>query len=243
MLDETAHRSVGGPKDIEDPNELVRIEAEALQRRNDLSAVAIIDQQTYEEAVGKRTAAKEWIDNVKAWFKPMKDAAHVAHKKICDNERDVISPVEAALAQTNRVLVAWDTKQEQLRRQAQFELEREAMRKAEDERIAQAEQMKTEGADEETIDAVLDAPVQITEIAVAAPTYEKSSQITYRDNWGGECTDLFKLVQAVAKDKSKIGLLMVNQPALNQMAKALKESMSIPGCRPVNNRIAATGRG
>ncbi len=222
---------------------LVELEQEALTVKNEMAAISIVDQESYNDAVLKRTQADKWLRNARDFFKGMKDPAYAAWKKICANENLVCDPVEAVKKQLNRALLDWDYEQQQKQRQAQLELEAEARRKAENERIAQAEQMKAEGATEETIDAVLDTPVQVTEIAVAAPTYEASKAVIYKDNWGGVCDDLFKLVQAVAKDKSKIGLLMVNQPALNQMAKALKESMSIPGCRPVNNRIAATGRG
>ncbi len=221
----------------------MEIEAEALVRRSDLTAVTITDQPSYEEAVEKFTLAKNWIDKAKAFFKPIKDATHAAHKTACENERKVIFPVEAALAQTKQSLVQWDNKQEQLRREEEHRLREQAEREAEEQRLADAVHAEEMGAAPEQVDAILETPVAITAPVQAAPTYQKSSAVQMRDNWGGVCDDLFALVKAVAKDKSKIGLLQVNQPALNSMAKALKETMNIPGCRAVNNRIAASGRG
>ncbi len=211
--------------------------------RSEMAAITITDQDSYNIAVEKRTAAASWLKNAKTWFEGMKKPAHEAWKRICDNEKTVCDPVEQQVRSINAALLGWDQEQERLRRVEQQRLEAEARAKAEEERLAQVAEMESQGVDAETVNAVLDAPVQVTEIAVAAPTYEKSSAVVYRDNWSGECFDLFKLVQAVAKDKSKIGLLQVNGTALNQMAKALKESMSIPGCRPVNNKVVATGRG
>lgn len=221
---------------------LVDIEQEALMISGGLQ-IQITDQTSYDRAIEKRTAASSWLKNAREFFKGMKDPAYAAWKKICSNENLVCDPVETQLRSINNALVAFDQEQDRLRRQEQLRLEAEARQKAEEERLAQVVELEAQGVDEMTVNAVLDAPVQVTEIAVAPQTYERSKAVTYRDNWSGECFDLFKLVQAVAKDKSKIGLLQINQQALNQMAKALKESMSIPGCRPVNNKVVATGRG
>lgn len=222
---------------------LVGLEQEAVSVRSEISALTITDQASYDHAVEKRTAASGWLKNAREFFKGMKDPAYAAWKKICSNENLVCDPVESTIKHINGELIRFDNEQARLRREEQTRLDREARERAEAERIAQAEEMKANGADEETVDAILEAPLQITEMVAAEPTYEKSKAVVYRDNWGGECFDLFKLVQAVAKDRSKIGLLQVNQPALNQMAKALKESMAIPGCRPINNKVVATGRG
>lgn len=222
---------------------LVDIEQQAISIRQEMTALTITDQATYDLAVEKRTAAKNWLKGAEEWFDGIQKPAYDAYKNILNQRKLVCDPTETAIRQINGALVRWDEAQERLRREAQLKLEAEARQKAEEERLAQVVELEAQGVDEMTVNAVLDAPVQVTEIAVAPQTYERSKAVTYRDNWSGECFDLFKLVQAVAKDKSKIGLLQINQQALNQMAKALKESMSIPGCRPVNNKVVATGRG
>lgn len=224
------------------PESLVNFEQEGLMIRSEL-AIEIVDQESYNLAVEKRTLASNWLKNARTWFKGMKDPAHAAWKKICTNENTVCDPVEAQVKAINTALVRFDAEQEQKRRAEQLRLQEEARKQAEEERIAQAAEMESQGVDKETIDAVLDAPIQHIAPVVAAPTYEKSKQVVYRDNWSGECVDLFELVKAVAKDKTKIGLLQVNQQALNKMAQALKETMVIPGCRAVNNKVVATGRG
>lgn len=222
---------------------LVSLEQEAITVRNEMAAITVTDQLTYDEAVEKRTAAASWLKNAREFFKGMKDPAYAAWKKICSNENLVCDPVDSTVKQINRALLQFDQEQERLRREAQRRLEDEARQRAEEERLVQAAQMEAEGVDEETLNAVLDAPMQITEIAVAAPTYERSNHVQYRDNWGGECFDLLKLVQFVAKNKQHINLVQINQSALTQLARALKESMDIPGIRSVNNKVVATGRG
>lgn len=222
---------------------LVDLEQQALTVRSEIAALAVTDQKSYDLAIEKRTAAKHWLKHAEDWFDGIQKPAYDAYKNILNQRKLVCEPTEAAIKQINRALVDWDQEQERIRREEQRRLEAEARRKAEEERLEQAAEMEQQGADAESVNAVLDAPIEIVDRPVAAPTYEKSSAVVYRDNWSGECFDLYKLVQAVAKDKSKIGLLQVNQTALNQMAKALKDTMSIPGCRAINNKVVASGRG
>lgn len=227
---------------ITETSSLVDLEQEALMVSGGL-AIEITDQISYNFAVEKRTEAANWLKDARAFFKGMKDPAYAAWKKICSNENLVCDSVESRLKTINGALVRFDQEQDRLRRAEQMRLEDEARKQAEEDRIAQAAQMESEGVDAETVNAVLDAPIQITEPVLAAPTYEKSSAVVYRDNWGGEVVDLWTLVKHVAKDKSHLNLLQINRPALTQLARALKDSMSIPGVRAVNNKIVATGRG
>lgn len=222
---------------------LVQMEQEALGLRGEMP-MTIIDQDSYNAAVEIRVEAKQWLKNVREnVFGPMKSTAHAAWKKVCDTEKSVCDPVEAALSQTNRALLAWDQEQERLRREEQRRLEEIARQKAEEERIAEAAALEAAGVDQESVNAVLDAPIHVEAVAIAPPTYEKSSAVQYRDNWGGECFDLLKLAQYVAKNKQHINLLQVNQTALTQLARALKDSLAVPGCRAVNNKVVASGRG
>ena len=230
-------------EEMQIPHSNVEAETQALQLQQRLQIIAIVDQPTYDAAVSARTEATTWLKSARSFFKGLKDPAYAAWKNICSNENTVCDPVETTIQQINRELVRYDQEQERIRREEQARIDREARARAEAERLAQVEEMQAAGADEEAIDAALEEPVQITHVAVAAPTYEKSKSVVMRDNWSGECFDLFALVKAVAKDRSKIGLLQVNQQALNQMAKALKGTMAIPGCRPVNNTVVASGRG
>lgn len=222
---------------------LIDIETQAVAIRQEMTALAIVDQPTYDLVVTKRTEAVQWLKKAEAFFDPAIADAHSLHKKLLAQKASVVDPTKSAIARANSALVAWDHEQERIRRQKQLEIEEQARREAEEQRLADAIQMEAQGAPEEVVNEVIAAPVIVHTPVVAAPTYEKSKAVQFRDNWSGVCDDLFKLVQAVAKDKSKLNLLMVNQPALNAMAKGLKESMAIPGCRAVNNRIAATGRG
>lgn len=221
---------------------MVDLETEAISVRSQMAAVKITDQPSYNEAVDMLTTATGWLRNTREFFKSMKDPAYAAWKKICSNENLVCDPTEAGIKQIKGEIVRWDAEQERIRQVEQRRLE-EVARKAEEEtRLAEAYHMEEQGAPAEVVGAMLEEPIQVHTPVVAERTYEKSSAVTYRDNWGGTCDDLFKLVQFVAKNKQHLNLLQANGPAINQLAKALKESMAIPGIRAVNNKVVATGR-
>lgn len=225
------------------PTSMIEAEQQAIELQAQLQALTITDQTSYDKAVEARVSAKAWLKEVGEFFDSMQKPAYEAYKKILDNRKTACEPVEKHLANLNRALIAFDDEQERLRREEQRRLEEIAFKEAEEKRLAEAAHLEQVGADAETIDAMLSAPVAVVERPIATPTYERSKAVIYRDNWQGEVTDLFALVKAVAKDKSKLNLLQINQPALNQLAKALKETMAIPGVRAVNNKVAASGRG
>lgn len=230
----------------------IEAEVQALELQNQLAAVVITDQPTYDAAVEARTKGKQFLKDANDWFDSIQKPAYEAYKGILDKRKQVCSPVEDQITAINRGLITWDSEQERLRQVEQRRLEEEARQAAEAERLEMAVSLETNGADAESVAELLSAPVAMTSAIVAPATYQKSKAVNYRDNFSAEITDFFALVKAVAKDKSKLNLLVgiakngdryIPGPSLNQLAKALKETMSIPGCRVVNNKVVASGRG
>lgn len=224
------------------PSSLIEAEQQAITLQSEITAIVITDQQSYDLAVDKRTAAKDWLKRAEAWFDTIQKPAYDAYQNILKQRKLVCDPTEQAIRRINSGLVNWDNEQERQRRERQLEAEAEARKKAEADRVVEAARLEQQGAEAETVEAALDAPIIPAPVQVE-PNYERSKAVNFRDNWKGEVVDFHKLIQAVAKDKSKIGLLQVNQSALNQMAKALKDQMQIPGCKAFNDKIAASGRG
>lgn len=218
-------------------------EQRGIETQQKFAAIVITDQSSYDVAVRERTNLKTVIEEAGVEYDGDIAKANELHKSLIAKKKTICAPFENALKSISAALVRWDDEQERIRLAEQRRLEEEARKQAENDRIAEAEAMKAQGADKETIDAVLDAPIEVTVPVVAAPTYAKSSAVVMRDKWGGEVTDLFKLVQYIAKNKQHLNLVQINQPALTQLSRALKDSMSIPGIKAVNKRGAASGRG
>lgn len=235
--------------------DLVSLEQQALTVRQEMRAIQIHDQDSYNLAVEKRTQATDWLKRAAEFFDGPIKSAHELHKKLLTQKKTVCEPVESTIRQINSALVQFDHEQECKRREGQRRIEEEARRQAEEQRIADAEHMVSQGIpEEEALAAVVEAPVAVA-APVVAPTYEKSKQVQFRDNWQAEIVDLHKFVKAVAKDKSKLPLLVGIQrnpdgrflpgPPLNQLAKAMRETLeeSCPGIVARNARVVASGRG
>lgn len=218
------------------------IESQALILSEQAKTLQVTDQTTYNQAVGLRGAIKDFLKGVQDIFEPMRERAYSAYQEVM-KQRDVIkAPAETALKGLDTGISNWTRERERLQRVEQARLQQEANQRAEENRLARAVEVEQAGFDEESVQAVLAEPVR-TETAVATPTYQKSSAIVTRDNWSGEIYDLWELAKAVAADKSKMNLIQGNQTAVNQMARALKETMDIPGIRAVNTPVvASTGR-
>lgn len=201
----------------------------------------ISGQEEYDTAVKARTDLANFLKAAEASFKAIKDPVWQEHKAICKQESDVCEPVRALMKRINAALLDFDRVQEQKRIEEQRRLQEEANRQEEERRLAAAANAEAQGMDAETVEAILEQDA--APVVVAAPTYEKSKAITYRDNWTATVTDLKKLVQFIAKHPMYINLLEVNQGRLTAQARALKEHLNLPGVRVENKKSVASGRG
>jgi len=100
----------------------------------------------------------------------------------------------------------------------------------------QAQQTAAAGAAEaeqitSTVDLITAAPVPL---ASAAP---KVKGLSTRENWKAQVTDKMKLLQHIVAHPEFENLVEINQSALNQLAKAQKQAMKLPGVEPFNDAI------
>jgi len=70
-----------------------------------------------------------------------------------------------------------------------------------------------------------------------APTFTKTKGFSSRENWSAEVTDIKALCRAVADGKTAENLVGANMPALNQMARAMKQAFNVPGVRAVKEIV------
>lgn len=229
--------------------EVIQIETQALGLADQAKAIQVVDQPSYDKAVDVRVACKDMIADIDRVFGPMKQKAFEAHREICSQEKKIKSPIDAALVAVNAGISRFTAEQERIRREAEArayqEAEERARREAEDGRLRLAQEAKNNGATDEHVDEILEAPVVVTKVEPVAveSTFQKSSSVVIRENWIGECFDLKALIKAAAKNPMLAGLLCVNQQGLNAMARTMKETMQVPGCKATNRSVVSTGRG
>lgn len=114
-------------------------------------------------------------------------------------------------------------------------LQREAAEAAESGDTGKAAELATAATTETLTAAVITAPTLATE----AP---KVAGISTRVTWGAEVIDLHALVRHVAEHPEHIGLVQADTKALNAMAKALKDTLAIPGVKAVATESIAANR-
>lgn len=185
---------------------------------------------------------------VTEFFSPLKKKASEAHRALCDAENKALKPAQDDEAAIKRALGTYDAEQDRIRHEEERRLREEARQREETRRLEEAAALEREAAatgDEELREeaaALIAAPVEAPVVTIQ-PTTPKVAGIVRREVWKADVTDLAKLVKAAAENPQYLNLLLANNTALQQMAKALKGAMAIPGVRVyAESQIAAGGR-
>ena len=195
-------------------------------------AIRITDQRSYDEAtdllVGIANLKKQIMDH----HAPIKKAAHDAHKAVVSAENRMLDPLVRADGILRSGISAFTREQARLAAVAHAKAEEEARLEEENQRLALAIQAKEHGAPEETVVKILDTPMPVAPVVVPQ-AYMQARGVGTVERWAAEVFDLKLLCMAVASNKASIELIQPNMQALNQMARAMKSTMNIPGVRAV----------
>lgn len=101
-----------------------------------------------------------------------------------------------------------------------------AIRAAEEAAIRAAQDKERQEAEAAAIE--LTASVITAPVALAAPVAASGTSVRW--TWKARCVDKAELVKFVSVNPQFLNLIDVNDSALNQLARAMKESMKISGC-------------
>jgi hypothetical protein len=220
------------------------LEARALSVPEQAAALEVHDQPTYERA------ATFLCDVVAAMRKEVESTfdssirqAHQLHKELCAQRNRHLDPILKAEALIKQRIGAYELDC----RRRQEEAERQA-REAAELAAAQAteyaiEEAEAQGATVEEVTAIIEQPVVQTRPFVA-PTFQRVKGVTTRGTFKAEIRDLRTFVRAVAEGKVPLNCLMVNETALNALARAHGAELErhVPGVRAVQVSSVATGR-
>ncbi len=240
------------------------LETQAAQIAARIPLIAITDQASLEAAAADRAEIKRRLLKIAEVMDPICDAAYKTWKTAVAKRDGLKAPFVEADKAYARAMGAYEQEQARRRREAEENARRERERRereereraaaeearlkkeAEDRRLAEAAAAEARG-DRETAQRLIEAPIETPTVAprpvfvptAPLPAKPTADGVSFRDTWKAEVTDLMALVRAVATGTQPITLLSANTVALNQMARALKGAMSVPGVRAVNERIAA----
>jgi len=225
-----------------------QVTQKALTFPDQARSISIVDAKTYESACDFLKGIKALRGEIAETFDPHIKRAFESHRALCKEKQDAEKPLTEAERIVKDALRAYDTEQERLRREESRRLQEEARRQEEQRLLEQAIELedaaKASGDASLALEAqtLLEQPVVVPTV-VAPPTTPKVAGITYRETWSGRVTDLPALIRHAAAHPQFMGLLQINQPALNQLARSMKAHLKVPGVEAVCTKdVAASSR-
>lgn len=219
-----------------------------VQQVDVLCAARLVDALAYTAATGLLKTVKGFQSEIKTYYEPRKAQAKAVHQQYCDDERERLLPLTTAESLLKRSLLAYDEEQARIQREEQRWLEEMARKQEEERRLAEAAALEMEGNASDDPELLFQAnelitqPIETPLVSVARAT-PKIAGVAYRENWKAECVSLLQLVRHVAEHPEHLNLLQANGTALNQLARAQKSGLKLPGVRIIcEKNIAAGGR-
>lgn len=190
----------------------------------------------------QRARVYEYLSGLKALkrdisehYADLRRPFNAALANVRETEREQLSPVETAITHATTILRHYDAA--------------EAERKAEEARrvLEEATRAATARADKlveaaltatrpEQADALLAQAVAVVTAPPDVPaTVEPPKASGRRETWSAEVVDFAALVHAVAAGRVPLTVLKPHQPALNELARAYRQTLDVPGVRAVSD--------
>lgn len=186
----------------------------------------VTNDEEYQSAAEFGRAIKAKANEITAFFKPMKDAAHKTHKEVCEREKKMLEPLAKAEKLVKQAMGAYVTEQERKRKEAEEAARRAAAAEAE-RKLADAISLEEQGREDEAAAAIEEAEVIDTvgsslTISAAPP---KVKGVTAKRDYEIVGVDGAK----VPINFAGIELRPVDTAAVMRLIRASKGSIQIPG--------------
>lgn len=222
--------------------EIKRMETTALSWPQRAEAIVIADQDSYTSAAELLVDITSLERQVVEHHAPIKAAAWNAHKVAVAAEKKLLEPLNVAKGIIKARLVGWTQEQERIRLEAQRKAEEEARILEEEQRLQLAAEAEEAGAPEETVQEILEMPTVMVPVPVVRPTFQRAPGVSTSQRWKAQVVDIRALCRAVADGRASTELVQPNLVALNNMARAMKQTMNIPGVKAVPETTVAVRR-
>lgn len=209
----------------------VQLEQRAASLPEQARALQIVDRPSFELAADRLRGVVELRREIEAHHAPMKQKAFEAHRTICAAERKLLEPVAEAERILKSGIGAWELQQRRLREEEERLIREEAEREQAELIEAAAVEAEAQGATVEEVAAIIEQPIILPKIAASTET--RVAGLSTAAVYGAEVVSLRDLCRAIADGKASPNFVAPNYTALNQAARAMRESFSVSGCRVV----------
>lgn len=202
------------------------VEQEALTYPQQARQITITNNEDYQRAANFLLSIKATRKKINESFDPIIAKAHAAHKEAVAQKKKVDEPLELAERMVKPLMAAYDTQQEQLRREEENRLREQAKKQEEERMLREAESLEKQGQ-YEAASEVIAQPIYVPPVVVAK-TVPKISGVVFREIWKFRIIDASKLPREyLIPDEVKIG----------QVVRALKSSTNIAGVEAYAEKV------
>ena len=209
------------------------METTALAWPDRAEAITITDQLSYNEAASLLLDIVQLRKEIVLHHRPIKESANRTHKLAVAAEKKLLDPVSEAESTVKRAIGKWHEEQRAIEEKARLRLEKAQKDAEEEARLAIAGQAEELGATEETVNEILETRVMRPVSAVPQPTYRKASGVSTQKRWKAEVVDIKALCRGVADGTVSSELVSPNMMGLNAMARAMRSTFNVAGCKAV----------
>lgn len=184
---------------------------------------------------------KDLLKKANEVFDPAIAAANASHKAAIAAKKKVTDPITEAERAIKPKIGMYETEQRRKAEEERRRAEEEERKRREAELEASLEEAEADGASADEVQAIIDQPIPMPRVK-PAPTFQSAKGVATRCVYKAEVYDARALYRAVAEGAVSPNLVAPNMTALNQMARAMRDTMNIPGVRAVPDIQVAAGR-
>lgn len=219
---------------------------QALSIVDEANAIVVETSEDYAKASKISNAIKPLQDLIAEKLDPAINQAHKAHKAMLAVKKEQLDPLDEAVKTIHDKMEAWYAAEQRKKAEAERVRQEAERKRIEEERLAEAERKEKEAAElreqnrieeaevaEKEAEAVIEEEVVVEEKKPEPVMESPVGGHSRRETYKAEVTDMTLFVKAVADGSAPggIGLLKVNESALNTMARVQKKNLKIPGVR------------
>jgi hypothetical protein len=183
----------------------------------------VTDQQSYANAAELCKDIKSRINQITDYWKPLKEAAAKQHKDICAKEKELLTPFSTAETDLKNKMEAWQRQKLEEERQAREEQERRRQEEAEL-LLKEAAKADTEGNAERS-EFLFEAAENVSNMYIPEAKQEKTAGTAAKTVWKARVVNASLVPVSVACAIIR----PVDEKVLNDLARASKGNMTIPG--------------
>ena len=208
--------------------ELAVVHAELPVFLEQVKALSVVDQESYDVGIGISVKAEVRIRKIKEITRPNIQRWHEGHQRSIQEQKDLLSPWEAIKAEINPKCATWLRLEERRRDLEAIRLREEGRKKEEEARLAQAEALEQAG-EHEAAEAVISAPIQAVAVE-APPPIEKGDGVgTRRGIWKFKVTNLKAVAKGVVEGRYPESYIQIGETTIGGIARATKGQAKIDG--------------